>query len=123
MEKTISMADMMKELGYGCTVNVSQCQEMLSLFLPLSEVTIARVLATVVRTYAGLNDNRNVFTTFSSALGINTVSNLSPLKSWNVDILVDSIKQLVSSVIVLSSIGIVFLVSITIFNWHPAFLL
>ncbi|CAA2972771.1 Hypothetical predicted protein [Olea europaea subsp. europaea] len=54
MEKTISMADMMKELGYGCTVNVSQCKEMLSLFLPFSEVTIARVLATVVRTYADI---------------------------------------------------------------------
>ncbi|KAK4414642.1 CCR4-NOT transcription complex subunit [Sesamum alatum] len=94
MEKEISMADVMSELGYGCTVNVSQCKEMLSLFLPLSDGTIAKIIGTIARTYAGLDDNQTVFATFRSALGGNSVLDLPSLNSWNVDVLVDSIKQL-----------------------------
>ncbi|KAI3444740.1 hypothetical protein Pfo_001405 [Paulownia fortunei] len=94
MEKEISMADVMSELGYGCTVNVSQCKEMLSLFLPLSDATIAKILGTIARTYAGLDDSQNVFATFRSALGGNSVLDPPSLNSWNVDVLVDSIKQL-----------------------------
>ncbi|KAL2491080.1 transcription regulator [Abeliophyllum distichum] len=96
MEKEISMADMMKELGYGCTVDVSQCKEMLSLFLPLTEVKIATILGTIAQTYAGLDDSQTAFTTFRSALGSNSVSDPPLLNSWNIEILVDSIKQLVS---------------------------
>ncbi|CAA0820384.1 transcription regulators [Striga hermonthica] len=94
MEKEISMADVMSELGYGCTVNVSQCKEILSLFLPLSEVTIAKILGTVARTYTGLDDSQNVFAAFCSALGGNNVLDTSTLSSWNVEVLVESIKQL-----------------------------
>ena len=50
MEKELCMADLMKEFGYGCTVNVTQCKDMLSLFLPLTEVTVARIFGSVVRT-------------------------------------------------------------------------
>ncbi|XP_073064928.1 uncharacterized protein [Primulina eburnea] len=94
MEKESSMADMMNELGYGCTANFSQCKEMLSLFLPLSDITIAKILGTIARTYAGLDDSQNVFTTFFSALGGNIGLEQPSLNSWNVDVLVDSIKQL-----------------------------
>ncbi|CAI9769351.1 unnamed protein product [Fraxinus pennsylvanica] len=94
MEKEISMADMMKELGYGCAVDVSQCKEILSLFLPLTEIKIARMLGTIAQTYEGLDDSQTAFTTFRSALGSNNVSDLPLLNSWNIDILVDSIKQL-----------------------------
>ncbi|KAL3814967.1 hypothetical protein ACJIZ3_016235 [Penstemon smallii] len=94
MEKEISMADVMYELGYGCTTDVSQCKEMLSLFLPLSDVTVAKILGTVARTYAGLDDHQNVFSTFRSAFGSNCALELPSLNSWNVDVLVDSIKQL-----------------------------
>ncbi|XP_075501008.1 uncharacterized protein LOC142539437 isoform X2 [Primulina tabacum] len=94
MEKESSMADMMNELGYGCTANVSQCKEMLSLFLPLSDVTIAKILGTIARTYAGLDDSQNVFSTFCSALGVSIGLEQPSLNSWNVDVLVDSIKQL-----------------------------
>ncbi|KAF5959204.1 hypothetical protein HYC85_000413 [Camellia sinensis] len=68
MEKEMSMADILKELGYGCTVNVSQCIEMLSLFLPLTEITVSRIFGTIARTHAGLEDNQNAFSTFYSAL-------------------------------------------------------
>ncbi|KAH6817786.1 transcription regulator [Perilla frutescens var. frutescens] len=94
MEKEISMADVMCELGYGCTANVAQCKEMLSLFLPLSDATVAKILGTIARTYVGLDDSQNVFSTFRSALGGNAVLDLPSLNSWNVDVIVDSIKQL-----------------------------
>ncbi|KAL0429074.1 UNVERIFIED_CONTAM: CCR4-NOT transcription complex subunit, partial [Sesamum radiatum] len=94
MEKEISMADVMSELGYGCTVNVSQCKEMLSLFLPLSDATIAKIIGTIARTYSGLDDNQTVFATFRSALGGNSILDLPPVDSWDGEVLVDSIKQL-----------------------------
>ncbi|KAL8500295.1 hypothetical protein ACS0TY_020046 [Phlomoides rotata] len=98
MEKEISMADVMSELGYGCTTSVSLCKEMLSLYLPLSEATVAKILGTIARTYAGLDDSQNVFATFRAALGGNNVQDLPSLNSWNVDVLVDSIKQLVPGI-------------------------
>lgn len=100
MEKEISIADVMCELGYGCTANLSQCKEMLSLFLPLTDATVAKILGTIARTYAGLDNSQNVYATFRSALGGNSVLDLPSLNSWNVDVLVDSIKQLVSSMLI-----------------------
>ncbi|XXG66487.1 hypothetical protein AAC387_Pa06g0046 [Persea americana] len=94
MEKDISMADIMMELGYGCTVNSSQCKEILSLFLPLDEVTLSRILGTIVRTHTGLEDSQNTYSTFCSALGSSSATDSSWLSSWNADVLVDSIKQL-----------------------------
>ncbi|KAH9627459.1 hypothetical protein KSS87_006150 [Heliosperma pusillum] len=94
MEKEISMADVMKELGYGCSTDASKCKEILSLYLPLNEITVARILGTVVRTHAGLEDSSTAFSAFLSAIGSNAMSELPRLSSWNVSILVDSIKQL-----------------------------
>lgn len=94
----MSIADIMKELGYGCTASILQCKEMLSLFLPLTEVTVARILGMVVRTRSGIEDNLNMFSTFRTALGSISAADPSPLSSWNADILIDAIKQLVSSI-------------------------
>ncbi|GAV69286.1 Not1 domain-containing protein/DUF3819 domain-containing protein [Cephalotus follicularis] len=94
MEKEMSMGDIMKELGYGCTVDVSHCKEILSHFLPLTEITVARILGTIACSYTGLEDSQNTFTTFSLALGCSTVSDLPLLSSWNVDVLIKTIKQL-----------------------------
>ncbi|KAJ4727200.1 putative Ccr4-not transcription complex [Melia azedarach] len=94
MEKEMSMGDVMKELGYGCTVDTSQCKEILSLFLPLTEITLSRILGTIARTHSGLEDSQNTFSTFNLALGCSTLSDLPPLSSWNVDVLVKTIKQL-----------------------------
>lgn len=98
MENDTSMADIMRELGYGCTLSTSHCKEVLSLFLPLSEVTLSRILSTIARTHAGLEDNQNSYSTFCSAIGSSALSDSSCLSCWNVDVLVDSIKQLVSSI-------------------------
>lgn len=97
MEKEMSMGDIMKELGYGCTVDVSQCKEILSLFLPLTEITISKILGTIACTHAGLEDNQNTFSSFSMSLGCNTSSDLPLLNSWNIDVLIETIQQLVST--------------------------
>ncbi|OMP00668.1 hypothetical protein COLO4_12469 [Corchorus olitorius] len=97
MEKEMSMGDIIKELGYGCTVDVAHCKDILSLCLPLTEMTISRILGTIACTYVGLEDNLTTFSTFSLALGCNTSSDLPPLSSWNIDVLIKAIKQLAPS--------------------------
>ncbi|KAI3741197.1 hypothetical protein L1987_58865 [Smallanthus sonchifolius] len=94
MEREMNMADMLKELGYKCTLDVSLCKDLLSSFSPLTEVTVARILGTVIRSDAGLQDHENAFYTFYSALGRGTPSDMSSPNSWNTDVLIESIKQL-----------------------------
>lgn len=98
----MSMGDIMKELGYGCTVNATQCKEILSLFLPLTEITISKILGMIARNHTGLEDSRNICATFSLALGCSALSDLPSLNSWDVDVLLDTVKQLVSSVFFIS---------------------
>ncbi|XP_072963541.1 uncharacterized protein [Typha angustifolia] len=94
IEKEMSMADIMTELGYGCTINSSRCKEMLSLFDPLNDITISKILGAIARTHTGLEDAQNTYATFCSAVGSSPASDLSPLSTWNIDVLVDSINQL-----------------------------
>jgi len=95
IEQEMSMADILRELGYGCTFSTSHCKEMLSLFLPLNEVTLSKLLGTIARTHVGLDDAQNIHLSFCSALGTSLTFDPSSSSSWNVDVLVDSIKQLV----------------------------
>ncbi|KAI3874808.1 hypothetical protein MKW98_019381 [Papaver atlanticum] len=94
IEKEMSMADIVKELGYGCTVNATHCKDILSIFLPLTEVTICKILSTIARTHVGLEDLQSTHSTFCSAVGISSFADSSSLSSWNVNALVESIKQL-----------------------------
>ncbi|KAD3069237.1 hypothetical protein R6Q59_016720 [Mikania micrantha] len=94
MEREMNMADMLKELGYKCTLDVSLCKDLLSSFSPLTEVTVARILGTVIRSDASFQDHENAFYTFYSALGRGTLSDMPPPNSWNTDVLIESIKQL-----------------------------
>ncbi|KAI4356708.1 hypothetical protein L6164_000708 [Bauhinia variegata] len=94
IQKEMNMGDIVKELGYGCTVNVSQCKEIFSIFLPLTDNTIAKLLGAISRSHMGLEDNQNTFLTFGMALGFSTLSELPPLNSWNIDVLIDTIKHL-----------------------------
>ncbi|XP_038898360.1 CCR4-NOT transcription complex subunit 1 [Benincasa hispida] len=98
MEKEMSMGDIMKELGYGCTINATQCKEILSLFLPLTEITISKILGMIARNHTGLEDSRNIYATFSLALGCSALSDLPSLNSWDVDVLLDTVKQLAPNV-------------------------
>nr|XP_025640967.1 CCR4-NOT transcription complex subunit 1 isoform X1 [Arachis hypogaea] len=94
IQKEMNMGDIVKELGYGCTVDVSQCKEILSLFLPLTDSALSKLLGAIARTHAGLEDNKCTFLTFGAALGYNNLSELPLPNSWNIDVLIDTIKQL-----------------------------
>ncbi|KAK6936303.1 CCR4-NOT transcription complex subunit 1, HEAT repeat [Dillenia turbinata] len=94
IENETSMADVVKELGYGLTFNATHCKEVLSLFLPLTEATLSRVISTIARTRTGLDDSQSLYSTFCSAIGSIQMADSSNLSSWNVDVLVDTIKQL-----------------------------
>ncbi|GFZ15188.1 transcription regulator [Actinidia rufa] len=89
-----SLGDIISELGYGCTVDASHCNEVLSLFLPLTEATLSRLLGTIARTYTGREDNQNCCSTFYCAIGSSATLESTRLSSWNVNVLVDSINQL-----------------------------
>ncbi|XP_074382310.1 uncharacterized protein LOC141724188 isoform X2 [Apium graveolens] len=98
MEKELCMADLMKEFGYGCTVNITQCKDMLSLFLPLTEVTVARIFSSVVCTNSGLDSYQNTYLTFCSAISSSSLSDFPHLDSWSVDVLIESITQLAPAI-------------------------
>ncbi|RZC20257.1 CCR4-NOT transcription complex subunit 1 isoform D [Glycine soja] len=93
IQKEMNMGDIVKELGYGCTVDVSQCKEIFSLFLPLTENTLSKLLGAIACTHIGLEDNQNTYLTFRAAHGYN-VPELPPLNSWNIDVLIDTLKHL-----------------------------
>ncbi|XP_031484451.1 uncharacterized protein LOC116253657 isoform X3 [Nymphaea colorata] len=94
IQKEISMDDIIRELGYGCTLSGSHCKEILSLYLPLNEVSVARIISTIVRTHTGLEDSQTAYATFCSALCNSSVADSSWMNSWNIDVLLDSIKQI-----------------------------
>ncbi|KAI8563947.1 hypothetical protein RHMOL_Rhmol03G0148400 [Rhododendron molle] len=94
MVSETNMSSIMSELGYGCTVDASHCNEVLSLFLPLTEATLSRILGTIARMHTGLVVNQNYCSTFYASIGGSAAYDLSCLSSWNIDVLMDSIKQL-----------------------------
>ena len=98
IDKEIGVGDLIGELGCGFTADAQQCKHFLSSFAPLREATISRILGHVARTSADLEDNHTTFSTFSLAVGCSIPTDLpTPTPtSWNVDILIETIKQLVS---------------------------
>ncbi|KAK1424637.1 hypothetical protein QVD17_19970 [Tagetes erecta] len=54
MKREMNMYDMLKELGYKCTSDESLCKDLLSLLSLLTEVTVARVLGTIIQSDVGL---------------------------------------------------------------------
>ncbi|CAN1849444.1 CCR4-NOT transcription complex subunit 1 [Linum perenne] len=94
MEKEMSVGDIVKELGYGCTLDAAHCKEILTLFQPLTEITISKILGTIVRSQTGLEDNQSTFSTFGTALGFGFPNDLPTVTSWDVEVLVKTINQL-----------------------------
>ncbi|XP_044957185.1 uncharacterized protein LOC123408030 [Hordeum vulgare subsp. vulgare] len=66
--KEISMADIVIELGYGCTVDSTQCKEILSTFQPLDDLAISKLLGAVIGTQNSLGEAHNTYATFVSAI-------------------------------------------------------
>ncbi|KAF8111472.1 hypothetical protein N665_0074s0008 [Sinapis alba] len=94
IDKELAIGDLMGELGCAFSADAQQCKEMLSTFAPLSEATIARILGNVARTCADREDNHTTFPTFSLALGCCIPTELPTPRSWNPDILIQTINQL-----------------------------
>ncbi|KAJ0255219.1 CCR4-NOT transcription complex subunit 1 [Hirschfeldia incana] len=94
MDKGIDVGDLIGELGCGFTADSQQCKQFLSSFAPLSEAAISRILGYVARTCADVEDNHTAFSTFSLAVGYSIPTDLPTPVSWNVDVLIDTIKQL-----------------------------
>jgi CCR4-NOT transcription complex subunit 1 len=94
--KQISMADIITELGYGFASDIAHCKELLSLFEPLDDMKIAKLLGAIVCNRTGLDEAHNTYSTFLTALGSNPTINSPQLTEWNIDVLVDSINETVS---------------------------
>ncbi|MED6130919.1 hypothetical protein PIB30_005208 [Stylosanthes scabra] len=59
IQKEMNMGDIVKELGYGCTVDVSQCKEIFSLFLPLTDSALSKLLGAIAHTINQLAPQTN----------------------------------------------------------------
>ncbi|CAM0956224.1 unnamed protein product [Alopecurus aequalis] len=92
--KEISMADIITELGYGCTADIACCKDILSLFEPLNELGISKLLGAVVSTTPGLAEANNTYSTFISAFGNSQTSDSFQSTAWNIDVLVGSINEI-----------------------------
>ncbi len=94
IEKEITMADIVTELGYGCTVDTTHCKEILSIFEPLDDVAVSKLVGAVIGTHNVLVEAHNTYAMFVSA--ISNMNDSPQLTTWNTDVLVDSINELVS---------------------------
>ena len=90
----IDVVSLLEELGFDCTYSVDHCKEILSQGGPLLEGDVARILGTVARTAKGLEEVQNIHGPF-----YNILCSGEPITSksttWNVDILLGAINQLV----------------------------
>ena len=96
LENTVEVEDIMEELGYSCTVGVAQCKEILNLLPSLQEANIARIIAMASRSHTGLEDSHGTCGTFYSALTESAFVDGIWASTWNIEVLVESIKLVVS---------------------------
>ena len=61
--------------------------------LILKEETVSKIISMVVRTHTGLEDAHGMHATFYISIFNSSISDSSWLSSWNIDVLLDSIKQ------------------------------
>lgn len=106
-----------KEIGYGCTISESRCRSILSVFSPLDELTLSRIVSTVVQTHATLGYSQNVNSIFPTGKESDSVPASSGLNSWNIDVLVASINQIVSIKLDFFCIILCTLIKLVIHYW------
>jgi CCR4-NOT transcription complex subunit 1 len=90
-----SVADVLEELGYSCTVDVEHCKEIFSLFSSLTDFDVAQIVGMVARTYKGLEDLQGSHDTFCTAFCKGEQVSSVWLTTWDVDVLLEAINQLV----------------------------
>lgn len=94
--KQISLPDIITELGYGCASDVAHCKDILSRFEPLDDMGISKLLGAIVCTRIGVGETQNTYSIFLSAFWNSQSIDPSQLTAWNIDVLVDSINEIVS---------------------------
>lgn len=80
-------------------MSMEQCKKILAPFKPLTEIIIARILGYIVQANDGTEDCQSTYSTSYSTLDSDSLSGLPVLDSWNLKVLTDSMKQLVSSIL------------------------
>lgn len=96
-----SIADSLREIGYGCTSDKDKCRQTLTQLGGVREVTapaIAQVLGMMARTITGLQDDMHLQTlNMPNSLWVaeQRPDGLSTQQAWNVDIFVQVIQELV----------------------------
>ncbi|XP_058252867.1 CCR4-NOT transcription complex subunit 1 isoform X5 [Hemibagrus wyckioides] len=95
-----SLAEFMQEVGYGFCASVDECRNII-LQYGVREVTasqVARVLGMMARTHSGLSDGIALQSISAPGSGIwsdgKDKSDSSQLHSWNVEVLIDVVKEL-----------------------------
>ena len=96
LEEATDIARIMGELGYGYTNDVTHCKDVLSLFFPLIEKIVSKIISTIVCIHTKLVDAHGMHGKFYSSLFSSSTTNYSRLTSSNIDVLFYSIKELVS---------------------------
>lgn len=96
IEKQISLPDIITELGYGCASDIAHCKDILSQFEPLDDMGISKLLGAVVCTRIGVGETQNTYSIFLSAFANSQTIDTSQLTTWNIDVLLDSINEIVS---------------------------
>jgi CCR4-NOT transcription complex subunit 1 len=91
-----NVADLMEELGYGCTSDVEHCKEIFGMFPAVSEKDVAGLVGMIARTHKGLEDSHGTHGTFSTALCNGEHVSSDYLTTWNLDVVLETLKQLVS---------------------------
>ncbi|KAJ4795845.1 transcription regulator [Rhynchospora pubera] len=97
IEKETSSPDMITEFGYGCTASMDHCKFVLSLFQPLNDAMVAKLVGAMTRTRTGLDDSNGIYATFLSAVGCSLTGDSNSLSTWDVGIFVGSVKQVAPS--------------------------
>ncbi|KAL3683907.1 hypothetical protein R1sor_001929 [Riccia sorocarpa] len=92
------LASVMEELGYSCTSDVEYCKEIFSLFPTITVKDVGHLVGMIARTHKGLEDSQGTHQTFSAALC--NSEHLLPdyVTTWNVDVLLEVLTQLVADI-------------------------
>uniref|UniRef100_A0A286X8U4 CCR4-NOT transcription complex subunit 1 n=1 Tax=Cavia porcellus TaxID=10141 RepID=A0A286X8U4_CAVPO len=97
-----SLADFMQEVGYGFCASIEECRNIIMQF-GVREVTaaqVARVLGMMARTHSGLTDGIPLQSISAPGSGIwsdgKDKSDGAQAHTWNVEVLIDVLKELVS---------------------------
>eukprot|EP01119_Soliformovum_irregulare_P023182 TRINITY_DN8072_c0_g1_i1.p1 TRINITY_DN8072_c0_g1~~TRINITY_DN8072_c0_g1_i1.p1 ORF type:complete len:2236 (-),score=833.72 TRINITY_DN8072_c0_g1_i1:325-7032(-) len=91
---TCHISALMEDIGYSCCESPSTLKDLLAQFPPLNELDVARIIGMMARTHAGLDASpQPLFVDFPPKQS-NSDRGESNLKTWNINIFSDVIKEM-----------------------------